>query len=206
MMIHFQDRRGSLAPLQKPRRNHRPLLWIEALSDTVFVPAKELCGIVKTYVAYVAWIYIFATQFPFEEINLMNPCGDLWKMIFFTNLKTKIEIMSWHPYIFVSSSSRLSWGTVKRATCFATVTFLHSIPMYACFTTHESNLSFNKSDCCRLQIAVSESRKYSYTFCYKICVLCVLPAQSKLDVIPVYSMARLPPNFIQSGPSCSKVG
>ena len=40
-------------------------------------------------ITYVAWIYIFVTQFPFEEINLMNPYGDLWKMFFFYKLENK---------------------------------------------------------------------------------------------------------------------
>ena len=37
------------------------------------------------------------------------------------------------------------------------------------FTTHESNLSFNKSACCRLRKVVAEKVGSSSTFCNKIC-------------------------------------
>ena len=142
-------------------------------------------------ITYVAWIYIFVTQFPFEEVNHMNPSGDLWKMFFFYKLENKNRNDVLAFLVSCSSFSRLSWGTVKRAT--KTCNLLCNIPAQnqlnsydACFTTHESNLSFNKSGCCRFQIVVSERRGYSYTFYYKICVLRGLPAQNKLDVIPVY--------------------
>ena len=60
------------------------------------------------------------------------------------------------------------------------------------FTTHESNLSCNKSVCCRLQKVVAEVESCS-TFCKKICTTCArftCPRQTCFaasHVTPTYS-------------------
>ena len=45
--------RGSFAPLQKSRRNHRCYVWTEALPGMIFVSAQDLSGIVWTRIPYV---------------------------------------------------------------------------------------------------------------------------------------------------------
>ena len=59
----------------------------------------------------------------------------------------------------------------KRAFCFTLLQNELNTDV-ARLTTQESNLSCNKSRCCRWQKVVAESRVLDVTFCKKICTRC----------------------------------
>ena len=76
MMIHFRIDAGQLRSVTETAPKSPPSCVNESSIRYGFC-AGERALRYSVVITYVAWIYIFVTQFPFEEINLMNPYDDL---------------------------------------------------------------------------------------------------------------------------------
>ena len=76
MMIHFRIDAGQLRSVTETAPKSPPYC-VNKSSIRYGFRAGERALRYSVVITYVAWIYIFVTQFPFEEINLMNPHGDL---------------------------------------------------------------------------------------------------------------------------------
>ena len=117
--FHFRDQRGaaarrSFAPLQKSRHHNRSFVWIEALSDMIFVAARKLSVIAWTPMRYVTFHFRDQRSFaPLQKSHCHNRSfvwtEALFDMIFVA--AQKLSVIVWTQpkarNVFVIESDRI---------------------------------------------------------------------------------------------------
>ena len=98
------------------------------------------------------WTHIFQSA---DQLRMYSVCGLVSN--FFPSYGRKIKVRK--------------NGRQKRGSCFATLLQIELNSDDARLTIHESNLSCNKSGCCRLRNDVADSREWFYFLQQTTCML-----------------------------------
>ena len=113
--------------------------------------------------------------------------------LFPMDLNTSIHYINTTHFIFFCLRYRVN-GQQRRATCFATLPQNELFEKRCCASCPQSNLSCNKSGCCRLRKVVAVTREQLYILEQNLHMLRVLPAQGNLVLqhvtTPVYGIIQ----------------